>query len=97
MTNSSNPEPSNASLKLVIMRVDHGFTYGILSALGSPFVSEDTKTTTVTLLTWLTYNMVRIQYFALAILVVFFAQDVNAVTDEQFEVSFKCTAAFLLK
>ena len=34
------------------------------------------------------HNMVLIHYFALTILVVFFAQDVNAVTDEQFEVRF---------
>ena len=39
--------------------------------------------------------MVRIQYFLLAILVVFFAQDVNAVTDEQFEVRFMLNAALL--
>ena len=42
------------------------------------------------------YNMIRIQYFALAILVVFFAQDVNAVTDEQFEVNVTFAAALLL-
>ena len=52
--------------------------------------------TIVTLSTWLTYNMVRIKYFALTILVVFFAQDIAAVTDEQFEVSFTFTAALLL-
>ena len=40
--------------------------------------------------------MVGTQYFALAILVVFFAQDVTAVTDEQFEVSFDFTAALFV-
>ena len=56
------------------------------------FASKDKQTTSVILSTWLKYNMVRIQYFALAILVVFFVLDVNAVTDEQFEVRFTFTA-----
>ena len=67
----------------------------VFSHSSNTFVSKDKCTTIVTLSTWLTYNMVRIQYLALTILV-FFAQDVNAVTDEQFEVSYTFTAALLL-
>ena len=43
------------------------------------------------------YNMVRIEYYVLTILVVFFVQDVNAVTDEQFEVSFSKSLELLKK
>ena len=60
----------------------------VFSHPSNTFASKDKQTTILTLSTWLTYNMVRIQYFALTILVVFFAQDVDAVTDEQFEVRF---------